>query len=108
MKDNYLAPNPSRTDKAIEQLGEIDLLYLGGVMRQSDSELALTPSAWHDLGIERIVAAFSQNKEHQKEIAGVISKILHDPQVIHYRQDILVDLLQNPVLVERLADRFFI
>ncbi len=103
MNDNYLTPDQSLTNKHGELLGEINLLYPGDLMDSHNSPVTLTPSAWHDLGIDQLVAAFSHNKEHQREIAGVLSELLLEPQVIHYRQDILVDLLQTPALVERLT-----
>jgi DNA mismatch repair protein MutS len=68
-----------------------------------DSPATLTQSAWHDLGIDQIVAKFTENQAHRKEISDVFSEVIRDPLVIRYRQDILEDFLQNSTLVERLS-----
>jgi DNA mismatch repair protein MutS len=63
----------------------------------------LDPSAWHDLGIEQVVAAFTTNKDHQKEIQQIFTCLIQEPVVLRYRLEIIDDLLRNPELVERLT-----
>jgi DNA mismatch repair protein MutS len=66
-----------------------------------DSTLELSPAATHDLGLDEIIAAFTPDREHQKEIRDLFSRLPRDPGVIAYRQAVLDDLLANPELVER-------
>ena len=63
--------------------------------------LALNPTAAHDLQLDDLIAAFTPERAHQKEIHHVFSELPRDPQVISYRQAVLDDLLANPELVER-------
>jgi hypothetical protein len=77
------------------------LLYPPGTSSNSqDSSSRLHTTAWHDLGIDQAIAAFTGNKDHQKEIQGIFSRMNQDPEVILYRQDIIVDLLSIPALVD--------
>ena len=68
-----------------------------------DSFLELSPAAAHDLGLDEIIAAFTPDREHQKEIRNLFSRLPRDPVVITYRQAVLDDLLANPELVDRFA-----
>ena len=87
-----------------DAFGSFDLLYPPGEMlKDRDVSRALTTPAWHDLGIDQLVAAFSTNRSHQQEIRNVFSQIVRDPKVISYRQDILNDLIRNQDLVEKLT-----
>ncbi len=80
------------------------LLYPpGSGSGQRGSSLELSPAAIRDLGIERILAAFTGDREHEQEIRKTFSQLPLDPDVISYRQDVLEDLLANPGLVERFA-----
>ncbi len=82
----------------------VSLLYPPGISaNQPDSLLELSPAAIHDLGIDRIVAAFTSDRDHQKEIERIFSQLPIDPDVISYRQDILDDLLANPDVVEKIV-----
>ncbi len=94
---------PSRSDG--ETPGRISLLFPKHISPDStDFSSELDPSTWHDLGIEQIVAAFSSNKEHQRDLQQIFTRLVQDPEVLRYRLDILDDLLRNPDLVERLTD----
>src|ERR1041384_5957302 len=66
-----------------------------------DEFLALNPAAAHDLQLDDLIAAFTPDRAHQKEIHDLFSQLPRDPQVISYRQAVLDDLLANPELVER-------
>jgi DNA mismatch repair protein MutS len=68
-----------------------------------DSFLELSSAAAHDLGLDEIVATFTSDREYQKEIRDLFSRLPRDPGVITYRQAVLDDLLANPELVERFA-----
>ena len=70
---------------------------------QQDPFLALSPGAMRDLGLDEIIAAFTPEHEHQKEIRNLFSQLPRDPEVIAYRQAVLDDLLANPDLVEAFA-----
>lgn len=67
------------------------------------SFLELSPAAAHDLGLDEIIAAFTPDRGHQKEIRDLFSRLPRDPDVIAYRQAVLDDLLANPELAERFA-----
>ncbi len=83
----------------------VSLLFpKSGLSTSPDLSFELDPSAWHDLGIDQILAAFTPNTDHQKEIQRYFAQLIRDPQVIRYRQDVLNDLLYNPELVKRLTD----
>ena len=87
------------------------LLYPKGPAGSSDgsasmhmaSNLELSSTAAHDLGLDEIVAAFASDREHQNEIRGLFSQLPRDPEVITYRQAVLEDLLAIPELAERFA-----
>ena len=68
-----------------------------------DSTLELGPAAAHDLGLDEIIVAFTPDREHQKEIRKLFSRLPRDPDVISYRQAVLDDLLASPELAEKFA-----
>ena len=91
-------------DTTDDALGGFDLLYPPGVIyKHQDASSGLTTSAWHDLGIEQVMAAFSGNRRHQQESKNIFNRLIHDPQVIRYRQDVIEDLLRNQTLVDKLT-----
>jgi DNA mismatch repair ATPase MutS len=80
------------------------LLYPPGVYSdQPNFFLEPEPDARRDLGMAHIISAFTPDREHQKEIQKLFSRLPRDPEVISYRQDVLEDLIANPELIERLA-----
>ena len=86
---------------------DFSLLYPPGVSQdQQKSFLDLDTATRHDLGIEHIVFAFTADREHQKVIHTLFSRLPRDPDVISFRQDVLDDLLNQPELVERLKSLF--
>ncbi len=94
---NYMLTQNSSTEN-------FNLLYPAGIsMKLQDFSSRLTSAAWHDLGMEQILPAFTGNQDHQKMIADVLSLLIHDPEVIRYRQEILADLLCHPKLVDRIT-----
>jgi hypothetical protein len=92
-------------------LANFSLLYPRGLEGSSEERTAtdaadflkLDPAAAHDLGLEEIIAAFTSDRDHQKEIRTLCFRLPRNPQVITYRQAVLEDLLANPALAERLA-----
>ena len=86
------------------RLGKFSLLYPPSVsIRKGDGTCELTPSVWQDLGLDQILSAFTGNKDYQKDIQEIFTRLISDPEVIRYRQDIIDDLSGNPTLVERLT-----
>lgn len=69
--------------------------------KEAAAFLDLNPAVAHDLGLEEIVAAFTPNREYQREVRDLFSRLPRDPEVILYRQAVLDDLIANPGLVER-------
>jgi len=99
-----------KTEKTYAKKGHgpasFSLLYpqVSGISsNQRDLFLELSPGAMHDLGLDEIIAAFTSEREHQKEIRTLFSRLPRDPDVITYRQAVLEDLLANPDLAEKLA-----
>ncbi len=83
---------------------KFNLLYPEGSLSEVDDLAStLTDSAWHDLGIDQVVAAFTPNRDHQRDIQQIFAQVVRDPETIRYRQDILEDLLHHPGLVEQLT-----
>jgi hypothetical protein len=73
----------------------------GHAVVNTEPFLELSPSTAHDLGVDEIVAAFASDREHQKEVRTLFSRLPRDPDVIAYRQAVLDDLLAAPELAER-------
>jgi DNA mismatch repair protein MutS len=69
-----------------------------------ESYKVISPGVWRDLGMDTIAAAFTSNQEHLRWVKKVLSSLILDPEVIRYRQEVLQDLLNNPVMVERMRD----
>jgi len=99
-----------KTEKAYFEKGNglanFSLLYPKGSGISSngqDSCLELSTGAAHDLGLDEVIAAFTPDREHQKEVRDLFSRLPRDPQVITYRQAVLDDLLANPTLADRFA-----
>jgi len=87
-----------------QSFDNISLLYPAGSFSASWAGFSeLSPAVWHDLGLDQIVSAFTGNRDHQKEIQKILVRLIHDPEVLHYRQDILDDLWQHPQLVDQFA-----
>jgi hypothetical protein len=84
--------------------GDFSLLYPEGVFAEGDNAfLQLSPDAAHDLGLDEIVAAFTPNRGHHKEIRELFFRLPRDPQAIAYRQAVLEDLLANSPLAGKFA-----
>lgn len=62
----------------------------------------LDPAAVHDLNLETLVAAFTAQTEHQREILAVLTNLCQDPITIRHRQDVIADLLRYPQLAASL------
>jgi DNA mismatch repair ATPase MutS len=93
--------------KTDAESANFSLLYPPGVcLDEQNPFLELDAAARQDLGIDHILSAFTANREHQKEIQKLFSRLPCDPGVISYRQDVLDDLIHNPELVERLESLF--
>ncbi|HLO14400.1 MAG TPA: hypothetical protein VK206_06205, partial [Anaerolineales bacterium] len=67
---------------------------------QQNLFMELSPATAHDLGLNEIIAAFTPDREYQKEIQTLFFRLPRDPKVIWYRQVVLDDLLANPSLVD--------
>lgn len=84
-------------------LASISLLYPPDVSSEGLAAMELSPAVAHDLGLEEVIAAFTSERGHQREIRALFSRLPRDPEVIAYRQAVLEDLLAHPALVERFA-----
>lgn len=83
---------------------DLSLLFPPGPFSQAQAaSTELSPAVWHDLGLDQIVPAFTANRDHQKEIQKILARLVHAPEVLQYRQQILDDLLKHPHLLDQLA-----
>lgn len=69
--------------------------------RASDTSRTLSPASAADLDLDAISAALCDEREHARAIRGILTTLVQDPAVIHYRQEVLADLLAVPELAER-------
>ena len=60
-------------------------------------------SQWeHDLGLNDLVQALSTDRRYVPFVRQTLAALNTDPDVIAWRQSVLIDLMNNPQLVERL------
>ncbi len=57
-----------------------------------------------DLGLERLAKALSYGQKYEKAVKNQLLQLCPDPTVISYRQEVLQDFLDQPGLVQHLAD----
>lgn len=101
MDEDFLSASQPDPDVIKKSTGYVSLLFPPGMPAAARlSTRELNPAAWHDLGIEHIVSAF--NRDHQRDIQQIFTRLVDDPQVLRYRLDMIDDLLRNPDLVTRL------
>lgn len=56
-----------------------------------------------DLGLASITRALDFDQRHTRFITATLSALETDPAIIHYRQDVLRDLMRNPAMVAQLT-----
>jgi DNA mismatch repair protein MutS len=99
--------NKEDTDVDGSVSGFFSLLYPPGKTSHHSAIFnELGDAARHDLGVDQIAAAFTADREQQKEIRVLLSQLLYDPDTISYRQEVIEDLIRNPELVEHLDSLF--
>jgi hypothetical protein len=60
---------------------------------------------WHrDLDLNTLVRAMTWNRRYESVIFQTLAALVTDPEVITWRQQVLLDLLNNPPLLMRLRD----
>ena len=64
----------------------------------------LSSAAATDLALDHIVRALDSDHRHDRHIRAVLSQLPTSPAVIHYRQDVLADLLASPTLAQSLTE----
>jgi DNA mismatch repair protein MutS len=64
----------------------------------------LNAACVNDLALDRTIAALSQEYGYAARIRDALLQLCDDPAVITYRQGVLADLIEMPVLAGRLAD----
>jgi DNA mismatch repair protein MutS len=57
-----------------------------------------------DIGLENLVSGLSARTEDRRAVEQVLLTLCQDPEVIHYRQNVLDDFLGHPALSARLTD----
>jgi hypothetical protein len=96
----------SKKEDAI-QSGNFSLLWPGETLTAEEcAREMLEPGAAMDLGLPFLAQAFTSKVEYQKEILEILSILCQDMDVIHYRQEVLQDLVDHPRLVERFETLF--
>jgi DNA mismatch repair protein MutS len=64
----------------------------------------LTAASVNDLDLDRTINALGEEHAYTRRIRDILLQLCDDPAVITYRQDVLADLIEIPVLAGRLAD----
>lgn len=64
----------------------------------------LPPATIRDLGVETILRALSDDKPSQQKVRDVLLNLTSDTAVIRYRQEVLADLWDNPLLADKLEE----
>jgi hypothetical protein len=63
------------------------------------------PAAWEeDMGLGDLVRALALDRRYQPYAGRVLGTLVTDPAVIRWRQAVLIDFVQNPALVESIAE----
>ncbi len=102
--DKFSSSSSQRTNNPDSQPGRFSLLWPSGSMVKPDSQHNhLHSDAVHDLDIDRLVLAFTSDRDHRNEIKKLLTILCQDPSVIRYRQEIIADLRRHPSLVEELT-----
>ena len=64
----------------------------------------MSPSTFHDLGLDLIVQQITQKESEQKLITGIMSKLTDNPAVAKYRIDVFDDIYNNPQMHDELME----
>jgi DNA mismatch repair protein MutS len=63
-----------------------------------DTVVTLTPTAVHDLSLQRTISEMCRSHHEREQIHKTLTTLITDPAIIQYRQAILTDLWQSPPL----------
>ena len=66
----------------------------------------LSQSACHDLGLDMLCSAITNDSKEQNLIMSIISNMTSDPRVAAYRQKVFVDILNLPDLRKNMLELF--
>ncbi|MBI5961707.1 MAG: hypothetical protein HY866_23415 [Chloroflexi bacterium] len=88
-----------------QSLTDFSLLWPPDPDRAASNSISrLSGSQAADLDLPALTEALSAVYGHSPRIRDILLALCSDPAVIHYRQDVLADLLAQPALAGRLAD----
>ena len=97
-----MPPDHSQADHDGRSAGEpVSLLWPAG--RAQRRGAPLSQAAATDLALDWIVRALDATGRHERAIRAILCELCTEPAVIHYRQEILADLLRHPELSSALA-----
>jgi DNA mismatch repair protein MutS len=97
---NQTGPFQQRRRRPTLELPPITLMGPG--LRPPEQQIQTT---WEDdLGLGDLVRALSLDRRYQSYTTRVLTALVTDPEVIRWRQGVLVDFVNNPTLVDAIAD----
>ena len=73
---------------------------------KTDNYIKLPETTFHDLGLDSICTAVTDDKKEQRIIMNIISNITDDPYTAKFRQKVFADILALPELRENLMKLF--
>jgi DNA mismatch repair ATPase MutS len=97
---------PDTPHRRSAHVGDLpSLLWPPGFLLADRSATRLTPEAANDLDLKPVLQALSGHDEYRERfVAGVLTELCTDPEVIIHRQEVIGNLLDEPALCERLRD----
>lgn len=97
---NQTGPFQQRRRRPTLELPPITLMGPG--IRPPEQQIQ---TSWEeDLGLGDLVRALSIDRRYQSYTTRVLTALVTDPEVIRWRQSVLVDFVNNPALVDAIAD----
>lgn len=101
LSEGATSPHSQNTNTANNQSVSFSLLWPPGSLNNPDAARTyLSLDAIHDLDLDRLVLAFTPERDHRNEIMKLLTILCLDTRVIRYRQEIIADLRCQPRLVE--------
>ena len=74
---------------------------------KSDAKFTqMSESAFHDLGLDSVCKALTNDAKEQKYISGIISNMTADVETARFRQEVFADILDLPQLRKKITELF--
>ena len=82
-------------------MNDFSLMYPAGRKPEFKS---IGNNTYNDLSLDHIIDFVTENDQEKKIIKGYMTKLESDPEIIRYRGDIFEDILEFPVLREKMKE----